>query len=282
MGHARGPMAAVLVAAVAVLLVICAPSVPPAARPSPLAQSPAPTQPAPVPTATTRSAGSVSTQRLYAAVAAALRVQRSFRLTTADRSGGNGYRYDIQFAGNGAVGTFTSKAAGMQLSIVSVGADLFVQAPDAQWLRSFRRDPNGAAKLALISGKYLQVRTNSSNMTAASLAELAGWANRNTLIKMIFTAPADYFTLVDRGTTSIAGRRVTRYVMTPYATGQDSRFELDVAANGPPLPVRITTVPASATGLELDFTNYGAPVIVNRPPAGQVVQGSAIYPGQGM
>ena len=226
-------------------------------------------QAAPAATTTARTLGSAAAQQLFARLSTALRAQTSFHFTLAGREGGQGFRCDVQFASNGGEGRFTELPSGLRYHIVSVGSDLFISAPDAQRSPSFQSGSDAVAKQALASGKYLHFRTHPANVSISTFAADAGWANRDVLIRRPFGINGlGATTFMDRGTTVVAGRSVTRY--DSQGGGADPGFQLDVAATGQPLPIHIASRPSAAVALTTDFTNYGAPAVVQRPPASQV------------
>jgi hypothetical protein len=175
-----------------------------------------------------------------------LKAASSVRVSGSIVSLGGALTMSLTDSAGGCAGTLSSHGAG-SVAVLGIGSKFWIK-PDQQYLKS---SGVTAATTKALTGKYVST-TNQS----ASLRTLCGL---NGITSQLGTGS----NFTKGTTTTISGQQV---VQIKAANSPGSAY-VTLSAN--PQIVRVDT----SSGI-LDFSDYGAPLTLTPPPAGQVVDGS--------
>jgi hypothetical protein len=207
------------------------------------------------------SVGDLPGAAIMSRAKAALLAARSVRLIGYVAGGGGLLAIDIRIKGRqGGVGFV--KINGHQVDMIRIGSVLYIRADEAFW----RSAGASARDAALLTRKYVRLRVG-HGQTAADLASFTDIAS---LAGVLFPASS----MIIKG----AHRTIRGVEAVGVTAVNDSRNTTYVALTGQPLPMRV--VPRGKTAdLSLNFVDYGKPVTLAAPPAGQVIDGGALPGG---
>ena len=193
---------------------------------------------------------------------------------------GSALHLDLHVGGPGKVtGSLTTE--GLNVDIVVTGSDVYLRGGKDFWTKF-----GGAAAAALVADKWVKVP---SSATDSITKPLGMFADTSEIAKCLLTAPHG---TVTKSTTTVDGQAVIELRDAGDQPGTEAGT-LDIAASGPPYPVRLVTdgnrKPGGATpppdcstssssssssasstssgaGGSVTFKEWGAPVTVTPPP----------------
>lgn len=189
----------------------------------------------------------LTASQIFNRALADLKTASSVHVAGSFTSGGQPMTMNMTLGASGCTGTLSSHGQG-SVAVLGIGSRIWVK-PDRQYLKS-----NGAtsAQLNTVTGKYLRTSGSGSGGIAAFC-----------LLSQFASEVGTPGSVVKGTTTTLLGQPVLQIKDTAQ---QGSAY---VTISATPEIVRI-----DSAGIQMDFTNYNAPLALTAPPAGQVIDGS--------
>jgi hypothetical protein len=206
--------------------------------------------PTPKLTVTDNGVAGLPAEEILARATAAMTAAGSYRIHGVTATDAGPVTVDMQVSGTRNKGSVT--VAGTTIEFVRSGTDVYIKAPAAVWAGLM--PPERAELPAQLAGKYAKL-----DAADARFSDLTNLSDPTAML----TADG----VVTKGDV----RTVNGFPAIALIDSSDGS-RLYVATVGPPRPVRIET--GAADGV--DFTGYGVPVAIATPPAGEVVDLTAI------
>ncbi len=176
---------------------------------------------------------------------------RSLRVRGQVQDGGDTYTLDFRYEGaTKSTGWF--QQGNQRVEITRIGKEVYLKGNDAFW-----KSIGGKGALQLFSGKYLK-----TSNTAADFKDLSIFTYRTALFNEAVKS-ADTWR---KGKTLTVGGTPALSLTTAGAAD-----EIHVATQGEPYVLALAGGPEN----RIEYTDYGKPVTVQRPPAGSIVDESA-------